>query len=68
MAEAAVLEQIPPAPPREAMLTADQVCAWLQISERQLQRQNLPFVRLGKRTIRYHVGTVLEYLTKRRAT
>lgn len=61
---AAVLE-IPPAPAPEAVLTTEQVCAWLQISERQLQRLDLPVIRLGKRTIRYHVGTVLDHLKRK---
>lgn len=64
MAEAAVLEQLPAAPAREAMLTKEQACAWLQISERQLERLNLPVVRLGKRTPRYHVGSIIDHLTR----
>lgn len=60
-----VPEQLPPAPTPEAMLTADQVCAWLQLSKAQLYRLNLPAIRLGHRTVRYHVGTVIEYLKTR---
>lgn len=64
MADPGVLER-PTAPASEAMLTSAQVCAWLQISERQLQRLNLPVIRLGKRTCRYHVGSILEHLKRR---
>lgn len=64
MADAGVLER-PEAPAPDAMLTPAQACAWLQISMRQLQRKNLPAIRLGKRTIRYHVATVLEYLKRK---
>ena len=62
---ATVIDSLPAAPAPEAVLTTDQVCAWLQISERQLQRLDLPVIRLGKRTIRYHVGTVLEHLKRK---
>jgi hypothetical protein len=55
----------PVAPAAEAVLTRDQVCAWLQISERQFYRLNLPAIRVGKRGVRYHVGTVLEHLKRR---
>ena len=64
MAEPGVLER-PEAPAPEAMLTKEQACAWLQISPRQLERLNLPVIFLGKRTPRYHVGTVLEHLKRR---
>ncbi len=55
------------APPRESVLTPEQVCAWLQISSRQLHRLDLPTIRLGKRTVRYSVEQVLEHL-KRKAS
>ena len=61
----AVLDVPVEAPPETAMLTKEQAAAWLQISERQLERLNLPVVMLGKRTPRYHVGSILEHLTRR---
>ena len=52
------------APPREAILTPDEVCAWLQISRRQLYRLDLPTISLGRRTVRYSVEQVLEHLKR----
>ena len=56
------------APPREAVLTPEQLCAWLQISHRQLHRLDLPAVRLGKHTVRYSVEQVLEHLKRKAVT
>ena len=54
----------PEAPPREAILTADQLCAWLQVSKRQLRRLKLPVIMLGRRTHRYSVEQVLDHLKR----
>jgi hypothetical protein len=62
---AQVLAQLPAAPAPEAILTPLQLRTWLQVSEAQLYRLNLPAIRLGRRTVRYHVGTVLEELKRR---
>ncbi len=51
-------------PSGTAVLTRRQVCRWLQISERQFYRLNFPAIRVGKRGVRYHAGTVLEYLNR----
>ena len=50
----------------QAVLTRRQVCRWLQISERQFFRLNVPAIRVGKRGVRYHAGTVIEYLNGER--
>ena len=63
----ATLDPLREAPPREAVLTPEQLCAWLQISHRQLHRLDVPCIRLGRRTVRYSVEQVLEHL-KRRAS
>jgi hypothetical protein len=52
-------------PTAEAVLTREQVCRWLQISERQFYRLDLPAIRVGKRGVRYHVGTLLEHLKRK---
>lgn len=65
MTATAQLDPLREAPPREAILTGGQVCAWLQISERQLQRLDLPTIRLGDRTLRYSVEQVLAHLQRR---
>lgn len=65
MAEPGVLEQ-PPAPPhRDAMLTTEQVAAWLQISPEQVRRMRLPTIAVGKNKWRYLAGQVLDALAKR---
>lgn len=51
--------------PPEAILTAEQVAAWLQVSVSQVQRMNLPAVPVGKRRYRYIAGQVLEELRRR---
>lgn len=61
------LDPLREAPPREALLTPEQLCTWLQISPRQLHRLDLPCIRLGRRTVRYSVEQVLDHL-KRRAS
>jgi len=48
----------------QAVLTRRQVCRWLQISERQFYRLGFPAIRVGKRGVRYHAATVLEYLNR----
>ncbi len=53
------------APPREAVLTTEQVAEWLQVSPEQVRRMNLPAIAVGKRKWRYIVGQVLDTLAKR---
>jgi hypothetical protein len=53
------------APPRTAVLTQEQLALALQISVRQVQRMNLPAADLGKQTVRYVWGDVLDELKKR---
>jgi len=52
-------------PPRDAVLTTEQVAAWLQISPEQVRRMNLPAVPCGKNKWRYIASQVLTALEKR---
>ncbi len=52
-------------PTTEAVLTREQVCHWLQISERQFYRLNLPAIPVGKRGVRYLAAAVLQHLKER---
>jgi len=52
-------------PSTEAVLTREQVCHWLQISERQFYRLNLPAIPVGKRGVRYLAAAVLQHLKGR---
>jgi predicted DNA-binding transcriptional regulator AlpA len=56
-----------PAPAPMTILTRAQVCAWLQISERQFYKLNIPALRVGKRAVRYQAATVLEFFMRRSA-
>jgi hypothetical protein len=51
-----------PAP--NAVLTAAEVAAWLQIKPRQVQRLGIPQLRLGHKTIRYRASAVAKWLEK----
>lgn len=61
-------EQLSPvyAFPETAILKLEHVAAWLGISPRQVERLDIPFVLLGKRTKRYLARHVIEYMEKRR--
>lgn len=52
--------------PETAILEIAHVAAWLRISERSVERLDIPFTLLGKRTKRYLARDVIEYMTKRR--
>jgi hypothetical protein len=41
------------------MLTPEECAAWLKISRRALTAMNVPCFKLGHKTLRYHVRTVL---------
>lgn len=56
----------PPFVPRpEAVLTTRQVARWLQVSETQVRRLNLPCIEVGRGRWRYLAGQVLEELKRR---
>lgn len=58
---------VSPAPDRpDAILTRDQVAAWLQIKPRQVERLGVPCVRLGARTLRYVRADVLRWLERQK--
>ena len=50
-----------------AILTIEQVAAWLQMGIRSVERLNLPCVYLGTRTRRYVARDVLDYLERRKS-
>lgn len=52
--------------PETAILDLSHVAEWLNISERQVERLDIPFALLGKRTKRYLARDVLAYLEKKR--
>jgi len=54
--------------PETAILEIAHVAAWLRISERSVERLDIPFTLLGKRTKRYLARDVIEYMTKRRVS
>ena len=61
MSRAATLAYV--APPETALLTPRQLAAWLQVSERQVERlEGIPWVRMGKRGRRALVRSVLAWL------
>jgi len=60
----AVVER-PPVPPRDAILTTEQLAEWLQISPEQVRRLGLPAIAVGKRKWRYLMSQVLDELEKR---
>jgi len=48
------------------LLTADEVADWLQVTGRQVQRLEIPWIDLGRKTPRYQVKDVLAWLETRR--
>ena len=49
--------------PADTFLTREEVAAWLALPyPRQVDRLGVPALRLGRRTVRYHKGTVLTWL------
>jgi hypothetical protein len=54
------------APAPDAILTAQEVAAWLKITPRQVQRLGVPCIDLGRKTKRYLAKDVSEYLEARR--
>lgn len=56
-------------PPPDAILTRDEVAAWLRITPRQVERLGIPCIDLGRKTKRYRARDVEEHLEgRRRAT
>ena len=54
------------APTPDAILTRDEVAAWLKVKPRQVQRLGIPCVDLGPKTKRYLAKDVLAWLEVRR--
>ena len=50
--------------PPEAVLTGDQVAAWLQISTKTLESLAIKSAKIGHRTRRYLARHVIEYLER----
>ena len=57
---------IPPAP--DAVLTTDQVAAWLQIKPRAVERLGIPAIKMGHRTVRYKAAAVSAWLDSKTRT
>lgn len=51
---------LPPDP--DAILTRDEVAAWLKVRPRQIERLGVPVLSLGVKTKRYLVRDVLQWL------
>jgi hypothetical protein len=52
--------------PETAILGLPHVAAWIGISSRQVERLDIPFSLLGKRTKRYLGRDVIEFMEKKR--
>jgi hypothetical protein len=62
------VDVLPATPSRDAVLTTEQVAAWLQVSAEQVRHMNLPAVAVGRgkrQRWRYIAGQVLDALAKR---
>ena len=57
---------LPPAP--DAVLTRDEVAAWLKLRPRQIERLGVPCIDLGRKTKRYLGQDVLAWLEAKRQT
>ena len=55
----------PKAYPPEAILTRQQLAAWLQVSEHTVKDWPLPRLKLPGSTVRYSAGAILAYLEGR---
>ena len=55
------LSNLPPAPPREAILTREQTARWLQMSVRSLDRSSIPRVKVLT-MVRFSVEAVLRWM------
>ena len=51
--------------PPDALLSRAQVAAWLQATERQVERWRIPRIALSRKVVRYRLGTVREWLQER---
>ena len=46
----------------DPILTREEVAKWLKLAPRQVERLGVPYLRLGKRTIRYRKSEVEAWL------
>jgi hypothetical protein len=53
-------------PPPDAVLTRDEVCAWLKVRPRQVDRWGIPCVYLGPKSKRWLAKDVLAWLEQHR--
>lgn len=51
-----------------AVMTRDEVAAWLQVRPRQVERLGIPYISLGRKTVRYLRADVLAWLEQHRRT
>jgi hypothetical protein len=52
----------------DAILTRDEVAAWLKVRPRQVDRLRVPACRLGRKTVRYLRSDVLAWLAAQRGS
>jgi hypothetical protein len=48
------------------IMTRKEVAQWLQVKPRQVDRLGVPCIPLGRKTVRYFKGDVVEWLQKQR--
>ena len=51
----------------EVIMTRREVAAWLKVNPRQVERLGIPCIDLGRKTKRYLMKDVLEWIAKQRA-
>jgi len=52
--------------PPDALLTTDEVSEWLKVARRQVQRLEIPWIDLGRKTPRCRVKDIVAWLETRR--
>ena len=55
-------------PDPNAILTRDEVAAWLKVRPRQVERLGVPYLHFGRKTKRYLLKDVVAWLAARRKT
>jgi hypothetical protein len=48
------------------IMTRKEIADWLKLKPRQVERLGVPCIPLGRKTVRYRKGDVLEWLQKQR--
>ena len=56
----------PAAPDADAVLTREEVAAWLKVRPRQIERLGIPHLALGHKTVRYLRTDVIQWIERQR--